>query len=79
MEKRPSQNFERANSLFPFYIFKKTDKYDEVYRDKPVYHTTYQRWGLYYNVKKRWSVGINLLSHYQVADFIDGRVIYRLR
>jgi hypothetical protein len=62
-----------------FYIFKKTDKYDDVYRDKPVYHTTYQRWGLYYNVKKRWSVGINLLAHYQVADFIDGRVIYRLK
>lgn len=64
---------------FGFYVFKKTDKYDDVYRDKPVYHTTYQRWGLYYNVKKRWSVGINLLAHYQVADFIDGRVIYRLK
>ena len=64
---------------FGFYIFKKTDKHDDVYRDKPVYHTAYQRWGLYYNVKKRWSVGINLLAHYQVADFIDGRVIYRLK
>ena len=62
-----------------FYIFKKTDKYDYSYREKPVYHTVYQRWGLYYNVKKRWSVGINLLSHYQIADFIDGRVIYRLK
>ena len=59
------------------YVFKKTDLYDEKYRD--LYHSFYQRWGLYYNIKKRWSVGINLLAHYQIADFIDGRVIYRLR
>jgi lipid A 3-O-deacylase PagL len=63
-----------------FYVYKQTDKYDEVYRlGKTLYHTAYQRWGLYYNVKKRWSVGIKLLAHYQIADFIDGRVIYRLK
>jgi Lipid A 3-O-deacylase (PagL) len=63
-----------------FYVYKQTDKYDEEYRQgKTLYHTAYQRWGLYYNVKKRWSVGINLLAHYQIADFIDGRVIYRIR
>ncbi len=62
-----------------FYIFKKTDMYDALYRDKKLYHTTYQRWGLYYNIKKHWSVGINMLAHYQIADFIDGRVIYRIR
>ncbi len=63
-----------------FYIYKQTDKYDEEYRlGKTLYHTAYQRWGLYYNIKKRWSVGINLLAHYQIADFIDGRVIYRLK
>jgi hypothetical protein len=63
-----------------FYVYKQTDKYDEEYRlGKTLYHTAYQRWGLYYNVKKRWYVGINLLAHYQVADFIDGRVIYRIR
>jgi hypothetical protein len=63
-----------------FYVYKQTDKYDEVYRlGKTLYHTAYQRWGLYYNVKRRWTVGINLLAHYQIADFIDGRVIYRLK
>jgi len=60
-----------------FYVFKKTDNYNAYYKD--LYHTTYQRWGLYYNIKKRWSVGINLLTHYEIADFVDGRVIYRLR
>ena len=59
-----------------FYIFKQTDAYNEKYRD--LYHTIYHRWGLTYNIKKRWYVGINLLAHKQVADFIDGRVIYRL-
>lgn len=64
---------------FGFYIYKNTDLFDEIYRDKKLYHTTYQRWGLYYNLKKHWSVGINMLAHYQVADFIDGRVIYRIQ
>jgi hypothetical protein len=65
---------------FGFYIFKKTDKYDEVYRlGKTFYHTTYQRYGLDYNIKKHWSVGISLLAHAQIADFIDGRVIYRIK
>ncbi|MBV9962351.1 MAG: acyloxyacyl hydrolase [Parafilimonas sp.] len=62
-----------------FYIYKQTDLYDAVYRGRKLYHTTYQRWGLYYNIKKHWSVGINMLAHYQIADFIDGRVIYRIR
>ena len=60
-----------------FYIFKQTAEYNDVYQD--LFHTVYHRWGLYYNIKKRWSVGINLLAHNQIADFIDGRVIYRLR
>ncbi|MFT4155077.1 acyloxyacyl hydrolase [Parafilimonas sp.] len=60
-----------------FYIHKQTKVYNEIYRD--LYHTIYHRWGLTYNIKGRWSVGINLLAHKQVADFIDGRLIYRLR
>lgn len=62
---------------FGFYISKHTKKYNEEYQD--LYNTTYQRWGLSYNIRKRWSVGINLLAHYQVADFIDGRCIYRFK
>ncbi len=60
-----------------FYVFKETELYNTMYRD--LFHTVYHRWGLSYNIKRRWSVGINLLAHKQVADFIDGRVIYRLR
>jgi hypothetical protein len=59
------------------YVFKQTDVYNTHYRD--LYHDLYHRWGIYYNVKKRWSIGINLLAHNQIADFIDGRAIYRLR
>jgi len=62
---------------FGIYISKHTKRYNEEYQD--LYHTTYQRWGLSYNIRKRWSVGINMLAHYQVADFIDGRAIYRFK
>lgn len=62
---------------FGVYIFKQTKKYDDVYQN--LFHPFYQRWGVLYNVKGRWSVGINLLAHYQIADFIDGRLTYRLR
>ena len=60
-----------------FYIHKQTKVYNSTYRD--LYHTIYHRWGLTYNIKNRWSIGINLLAHKQVADFIDGRLIYRLK
>ena len=62
---------------FGIYISKHTKRYNEEYQD--LFHTTYQRWGLSYNIKRKWSVGINLLAHYQIADFIDGRVIYRFK
>jgi lipid A 3-O-deacylase PagL len=62
---------------FGVYVFKQTKKYNDIYQN--LFHPFYQRWGLSYNIKKRWSVGVNLLAHYQIADFIDGRVIYRLR
>ncbi len=60
-----------------FYIHKQTKVYNTTYRD--LYHTIYHRWGLSYNIKNRWSIGVNLLAHKQVADFIDGRLIYRLK
>ncbi len=62
---------------FGVYVFKQTKLYDEIYQN--LFHTFYQRWGISYNIKKRWFVGINLLAHYQVADFIDARLIYRIR
>ena len=60
-----------------FYVYKQTEVYNTTYRD--LFYTVYHRWGLTYNIKKRWYLGINLLAHRQVADFIDGRLIYRLR
>ena len=60
-----------------FYVLKQTKKYDNNYSD--LYHTIYHRWGIIYNVKHKWSVGIMLLAHNQIADFIDGRFVYRLK
>lgn len=59
------------------YVVKQTALYNSSYRD--LYHSLYQRWGLYYKFSKNWSAGINLLAHYQIADFIDARIIYRLK
>ncbi|MEP6466603.1 MAG: acyloxyacyl hydrolase [Parafilimonas sp.] len=60
---------------FGVYIFKQTKMYNENYQN--LFHPFYQRWGISYNIKKRWSIGISLLSHAQIADYIDGRGIYR--
>ena len=60
-----------------FYVYKQTEVYNNTYRD--LFYTVYHRWGLTYNIKKRWYIGINLLAHRQIADFIDGRLIYRLK
>ena len=60
-----------------FYIFKQTNVYNDAYRD--LYYTMYHRWGVTYKIKEHWYIGINLLAHRQVADFIDGRIIYRIR
>ena len=59
-----------------FYVFKETDKYNEVYAD--IYKTIYHRWGIKYQLKPHWAIGINLLVHNQVADFIDARFFYKL-
>jgi len=60
-----------------FYVYKETDEFDANYRD--LYHTVYHRWGVSYKLNNHWFVGINLLAHDQIADFIDGRVTYRLK
>jgi len=62
---------------FGAYIFKQTKAFNSGYTN--LYHPFYQRWGVSYCITKRWFIGINLLAHYQIADFIDGRIIYRLR
>jgi hypothetical protein len=59
------------------YIYKRTDRYNELYAD--LFHTVYHRWGLSYQVRKHWFVGLNLLAHNQIADFIDGRLTYRIK
>jgi len=58
-----------------FYIYKNTESYQNYYR--PEFAGVYHRWGLRYKVKEHWYVGFNILVHGHVADFIDGRVVYR--
>jgi len=58
-----------------FYVYKNTETYQTYYR--PEFGTVYHRWGLRYKVKEHWYVGFNILIHGHVADFIDGRGIYR--
>ncbi len=59
------------------YIFKQTKVYNNNYQD--LFHTLYERWGLNYQISNHWFAGINLLAHKQIADYIDGRIIYRIR
>jgi hypothetical protein len=62
---------------FGVYIYKDTKRYNESYQN--LFHPFYQRWGLNYKINEKWSIGINMLAHYQIADYIDGRIIYRLK
>ena len=59
------------------YVYKHLKEYNNYYGDR--WHTLYQRYTINYNVKDRWYVGVSLLTHAQVADFFDGRVVYRIR
>ncbi|HYK46824.1 MAG TPA: hypothetical protein VEV83_16715, partial [Parafilimonas sp.] len=59
------------------YVYKQTDYYNEVYAD--LFHTIYHRWGLNYQMGRHWLIGLNLLAHNQIADFIDGRLTYRIK
>lgn len=58
-----------------FYVYKHLKEYNNYYGNR--WHTLYQRYGINYHIKTNWYVGVNLLTHAQVADFIDGRVVYR--
>lgn len=49
-----------------------------IFKDLPYFRRIYQRWGLDYRLNSRWSAGVNLLSHLQVANFIDIHLRYRL-
>lgn len=59
------------------YIFKQTKVYNTTYQN--LFHTIYHRWGLNYRINNKWFAGITLLAHNQIADFIDGRIIYRIK
>ncbi len=59
------------------YVFKQTKVYNTRYQN--LFHTVYHRWGLNYKIKNNWFAGITLLAHNQIADFIDARVIYRIK
>lgn len=58
------------------YIHKHTQTYSERYRQP--FEAIYHRWGLRYRVTPHWYIGINMLARKNVADFIDGRLLYRL-
>ena len=57
------------------YVYKHLKTYNELWGDR--WHTLYQRYTIDYNIKNHWYLGVSLLTHAQVADFFDGRVIYR--
>ena len=59
------------------YVFKQTTDFDTAYRD--LYHTIYHRWGVSYKLSNHWFLGISLLAHNQIADFLDARLVYRIR
>lgn len=59
------------------YVFKQTDVYNTRYQN--LFHTVYHRWGLNYKINNNLFAGITLLAHNQIADFIDARLIYRIK
>lgn len=48
-----------------------------VFKQVPYYDDVYQRYGLTYFFHKSIGAGINLKAHRHVANFLDGRIIYR--
>ena len=58
------------------YIYQHLKTYNELWGDR--WHTLYQRYTINYNIKNHWYLGVSLLAHAQVADFFDGRVVYRI-
>ncbi|WP_158638287.1 acyloxyacyl hydrolase [Panacibacter ginsenosidivorans] len=58
-----------------FFLHKNTESYTDIY--KQPFGLVYHRWGLRYRLQKHWYFGFNFLVHGHVADFIDGRLIYR--
>ena len=58
-----------------FYLYKNTDSYTDIYLQP--FGLIYHRWGLRYRLQQHWYIGFNFLVHGHVADFIDGRLVYR--
>lgn len=58
-----------------FYLRKNTASYTDIYMQP--FSVLYHRWGLRYRLQHHWYFGFNFLVHGHVADFIDGRLIYR--
>ena len=59
------------------YVYKHLKEFNNYYGNR--WHTLYQRYTINYNVKGNWYIGVSLLSHAQVADFFDGRLVYRFK
>ncbi|HKR06437.1 MAG TPA: acyloxyacyl hydrolase [Bacteroidia bacterium] len=48
-----------------------------VFKQIPYYDDVYQRYGLTYFFHKSFGAGISLKAHRHVANFLDGRIVYR--
>jgi len=57
------------------YLYRNTETYRELYLQP--FGSIYHRWGLRYKLQEHWYFGFNFLVHGHVADFIDGRLVYR--
>jgi len=61
-----------------FHVYKQTNYYNKMFPDHPL-NTFYQRYGLTYQVNGKMKIGFNLLARAAFADFIDLRVLWRLK
>ncbi|CAN5558169.1 hypothetical protein BH10BAC2_BH10BAC2_32850 [soil metagenome] len=58
-----------------FYLYSNNASYTDIY--KQPFGLVYHRWGLRYRLHEHWYLGFDFLVHGHVADFIDGRLVYR--
>ena len=65
--------------LFKRIIF--SQQYGRYITDYPRFfkYAFYHRWGLRYKITDKWLAGFNLKVHRFTADFIDFRLMYKIR